>query len=161
MGELVKHTFKTRANNLPLATVSNFEQSISEKDGSNIWLYDITMSNGAVAYYLYSDESDETYTDDSHFTAWFCYYGILTQNQNYAYGPVDWETVGHGRSKSKLTVCTWAINSSNTVGNYYCGYYPTKSTARAKEVNYVLDGIQSDCIPMKKNVRITKVYRKQ
>ena len=159
-GELQKFTFKTKATNLPLATVSNITPGTND-EGKSTWHYDVTMSNGAAQYYLLTDESDDTYTDDPHFIAWICNYGIQTSNTNYAYGPIDWEGVSEGRTKSKLTVCTWAINSSGTVGNHYVGYYPAKSTTRSTDINYVLDGKQISYKPVNmKNYRITEIKKR-
>ena len=162
-GELQKITFKTRATTLPLASITSVVPS--SQNGTAIWDINMSLTNSATGFYLFASEDNVNYNYDSHLIAWLSYYGIMKDNQDYAYGPIEGEGEGEGslhlrRSGSVLSIVTWAINSSGTVGNYSAGYYPAKSTARAKEVNYILNNKIGIPKPNLSNYKILKIDNK-
>lgn len=128
-GELVVYPFTTMSTSMPLATISNLRASTNS--GTNIWEWDMILTNNATAYYLNLTENDSWYSNSNdYYLAWLMHYWITSGQMTTTY---DFESVYIGRSGTKATCLAWAVNASGTLGNYSLSKASTSSSARFSE----------------------------
>lgn len=128
-GYLTKYQFNTLANNLPIAEISNIKATSTTK-----WTYDINMKNNATSYYLSTSADEDDYKDDVHFDGWRMHRDIK-ENNSTNYGPYNWasvQTTLNSGTTSKITILTWAVNSSGNIGGFSSARGSTTSSARTK-----------------------------
>lgn len=106
-GPLQKVAVKTNSETLPKAELSGLTKS-----GSS-WKAKVSMKNGATKYY-YSAQTNAT--EDKHFRA-FEIYGAIKEGKIENY--IDASTsLSFSSTSSTLSVLTYAVNSSGTIGNF-------------------------------------------
>lgn len=152
-GPVLRHLFKTKSESLPLAEISNVNAE------SNKWAFHIALKNNAKSYYLATSTKEENYNSDWHWYAYNAYFWA-TSGQLESY---TWEDVTFTPSSGTcnvVTVCTWAIDANNNIGNCHVVNGNASSSARSRNsVHSVPDKEMLSKESMKKMFENTKIYR--
>ena len=122
-GTISISAFKTRSSQSPYAEISNIKSTSSTK-----WTFDITLKNNATSYYLMTSTDADDYTGNWHWIGYYAYqYAISGQAQTYDWTSV--QTTLNSGTCQYLTVCTWGVSSSGTIGNCHVATGYTGSSA--------------------------------
>lgn len=156
-GPVCRYLFKTNAEGLPSAPISNIKAASTTK-----WTYDIALKNGAKSYYLGTSADENTHNNlDWHFWAYYVY-NWATAGQ---IEPHDWTsvytTLDYGTC-NVFTIGTWGIGSNNSIGNPEVAYGSTSSLARAWTRKAPKSTVQEEAIPradLEKMMENTRLYR--
>lgn len=125
-GELVIYPFTTMAQGLPVATVSGLKPSTSS-EGNDIWIWDVSLDNNAIAYYMFADEDSwEGWLDNT--VAWYIKRAIDNGQITTTY---TWTSVQMPRKENDLLVCLWGTNYKKEVGDYSLSRLSLTSSSRS------------------------------
>lgn len=129
-GELVVYPFTTLSTTMPLATISNL--IASTYSGTNLWTWEMTLTNNATAYYLNLTENASWYNNSNdYYLAWLMHYWITSGQITTTY---DYENVQVERSGTMATCLAWAVNASGTIGYFSLAKASTSSSSRSTQL---------------------------
>ena len=103
--------FKTLSSSLPYAEISNIQAASSTK-----WTFDITLKNNAQLYYLLVSTDESDYNMNWHFMGYFAHQ-MATSGQLDTYNWSSVQTTVSSGSCSVITICTWGVSSSGSIGD--------------------------------------------
>ena len=145
-GKLTKTRFKTRAEKLPLAEITNVKASTS--NGKACWSVKVSFKNGAVGSYTAASNSLELYQTDDHFLAYDVYRQILEnklQKSSYTDGTYE-------RTGQQVVVCSWGVDSSGNIGDYFVARSGSPSSVPAKSLKGIVAYSDDYCLEVLKEV---------
>ena len=158
-GPVCRYLFKTNAEGLPSAPISNITAASTTK-----WTYNISLENGATSYYLGTSTDENRYNSDWHYWAFYIHYWATTgQIESHDWASVQ-TTLNSGTCKV-ITIGTWGIGSNGKIGNPEVSYGSTSSSAPARKPSVGNKTLQKERIPkadleeMMKNTRLYRVNR--
>ena len=158
-GPVCRYLFKTNAEGLPSAPISNITAESTTK-----WTYNITLRNGATSYYLATSTDENRYNSDWHYWAYFVHYWATT-GQIEAHDWASVQTTLNSGTCKVITIGTWGIGSNGKIGNPEVSYGSTSSSAPARKPSVGNKTLQKERIPkadleeMMKNTRLYRVTR--
>ncbi len=153
-GPILKYSFKTLATSLPYAQISNVKYDTSTKKK---WTFDIAMKNNAKGYYLATNASEDIFNSDWHWYAYNVHYWATSGDLEVRTWTSVTSTLSSGTC-NVLTICTWGVSSSNSIGNCNVAYGSVRSSSRqaGKSSSSRYGTISKDVL--KKQMESTKVY---
>lgn len=126
-GELVKTPFTTKSASLPSVVISNVNATIVGT--AKKWKCNMSFKNNASKYYYLWWDSEDVYSDDEHWAAYYLEYYIRKGELKVT---ADEEIKYINRSGNYVTICTIGVDANGNIGNYSCAKATTSSNSRAK-----------------------------
>lgn len=157
-GPVLRYLFRTKAESLPYASISNIKAASTTK-----WTYNISLKNNAKSYYLGTNSDEDTYNSDWH---WFAYTVNYWASTNQIES-IDWESVESTLSSGTckyITICTWGVGPNGSIGNANVGYGSTASSRQWRASSKKSFGPENETMPKANRYAIkesTRFYKIQ
>ena len=153
-GQLVVYPFKTLSTGLPVAEISNIT---TKNYGNDYWVFDVTLKNGAVAYYYFGSNNEDFYNFEEPYKAWYCKFFL---SEEYKDSETEWWIQCDG---NYLSFLTWAVDVSGNIGNYsfasWSGTSPIFSRVKENKKNNHWQGMIKFDKSYMKSLKIIKMEK--